>query len=191
MKKINGQMAATAVAQCAVFVVLMMLTGVVIKIPFPFVPLTFQTAVCIMAGLLLGWKKGLYAMAAYIVLGLVGLPVFSAGGGIFYVLKPSFGYVIGFAAGAAVAGLVRGKKITAPLWRYVLGALAGFAVNYAIGIAYFIIVWLANGWADLGGAIISYNLIYMPKDVVLSFGAAILSCKLTPFVLQKYKNFSV
>jgi biotin transport system substrate-specific component len=186
MKKINTQMTATAIAQCSIFVVLMMLTGVVIKIPFPLVPLTFQTVVCVLAGLLLGWKKGGIAMLAYTILGLVGLPVFAAGGGIFYVVKPSFGYILGFIAGAVVAGLVRGKSIQAPLWRYMIAAVAAFAANYAVGIVYFIAVWQLSGYAGLGGAIVTYNLIYMPKDIVLCLLAALLSQKLAPMVLKRY-----
>lgn len=189
MKKIDTQMTTTAIAQCSIFVVLMMLTGTVIKIPFPLVPLTFQTLVSVLSGLLLGWKKGLYAMLAYLILGLIGIPVFAAGGGIFYIVKPSFGYIIGFVLGAVVAGLIRGRDIKAPFWRYVLGGIGGFIANYAIGILYFIVVWLAQyGETGLGAAIISYNVVYMPKDIVLCILGAIVSWKVAPVVIKKYKE---
>ena len=189
MKKIDTQMTTTAIAQCSIFVVLMMLTGTVIKIPFPLVPLTFQTLVSVLSGLLLGWKKGLYAMLAYLILGLIGIPVFAAGGGIFYIVKPSFGYIIGFVLGAVVAGLIRGRDIKAPFWRYVLGGVGGFIANYAIGILYFIVVWLAQyGETGLGAAIISYNVVYMPKDIVLCILGAIVSWKVAPVVIKKYKE---
>ena len=78
---------AADIAECALFVALMV-AAAFIKIPFP-VPLTFQTVVSVLAGLLLGAKKGAAAMAVYAFMGLAGLPVFAAGGGIYYIFKPS------------------------------------------------------------------------------------------------------
>ncbi|MDE7075976.1 MAG: biotin transporter BioY, partial [Clostridia bacterium] len=103
MNKYSTKLMAVDIAECAVFVALM-IAGAYIKIPFPFMPLTFQTVFAVLAGLLLGWKKGIIAMTVYAFVGLVGLPVFTSGGGFSYVLMPSFGYIIGFIASAGVAG---------------------------------------------------------------------------------------
>ncbi|MEG1529273.1 MAG: biotin transporter BioY, partial [Clostridia bacterium] len=75
-----------------------------IKIPTPLVPVTLQFAFCLLAGLLLGGGNGAACVLIYILMGLVGIPVFVAGGGIFYVLQPSFGYMIGFVFGSYAAG---------------------------------------------------------------------------------------
>ena len=91
---VNSRHIATDIAECAFFIVLMV-AATYIQIPFPLVPLTFQTVVSVLAGLMLGAKKGIISMAVYCFMGLVGLPVFTAGGGIVYVLKPSFGYILG------------------------------------------------------------------------------------------------
>lgn len=139
---------------------------------------------------MLGWKKGAISMAVYCVMGVIGIPVFASEpyGGIYYVLKPSFGYILGFIAAAVVAGLVRGKEVKAPLWQYFVAAAAAFVVNYALGIVYFIAVWQLNGYEGLGAAIVTYNLLYMPKDVVLCALAAVLAWKVNPIVYRSKRK---
>ncbi len=168
---------AVDIAECAIFVALM-IAGAFIKIPFPFMPLTFQTVFAVLAGLLLGWKKGMIAMTAYAVMGLIGIPVFTSGGGIFYVTMPSFGYILGFIASAGVAGIANSRKMK--VWQTVLLALAAYLVDYVFGIAYFIAVWKICGYSGLWQAVVTYNVIYMPKDAVLTLLAAALSVAVTP-----------
>ena len=62
-----------------------------------------------MCALLLGRKWGTISLVLYLALGLVGLPIFSSGGGPAYVLQPSFGYIIGFAIGGFFAAWYREK----------------------------------------------------------------------------------
>lgn len=174
------KMLAADIAECALFVALMV-AAAFIQIPFPLVPLTFQTVTCVLAGLLLGAKKGAISMVVYMVIGLIGLPVFTAGGGIYYVLKPSFGYILGFIAGAAVAGLIAGRA-GLPLWRYIVGAIVAFLANYAIGIPYCIVAAHLLGVENLTGLLITGNLIYMPKDAALCALAAILARKVCPVI---------
>lgn len=165
---------AVRLAECALFVVLMIVSAFV-RIPFPFVPLTFQTVVAILAGLLLGPAWGAASVAVYVFIGLLGLPVFTSGGGFAYVFQLTFGYIIGFVAAAFAAGLVRGRG-RPTLRRAVIAAAVGFAANYLIGMPYFALIWKyymhMNG---LGSAMVYYNLIYMPKDLILSVLAAVLA----------------
>ena len=60
------------------------------------ISLTLQTFAVVIISLLLKWKKAAIVFIAYIVMGLIGIPVFSTGGGFQYVLLPSFGFIIGF-----------------------------------------------------------------------------------------------
>lgn len=179
MQKFSVKLIAVDIAECAIFVALM-IAGAFIKIPFPFMPLTFQTVFAVLAGLLLGWKKGMIAMSAYAVMGLVGIPVFSSGGGIFYVTMPSFGYILGFIASAGVAGVAQTRKFK--FWQTLLIALAAFICDYIFGIAYFIAVWQLNGYAGLWHAVVTYNVVYMPKDAVLTVLAALLSVAVSPAI---------
>ena len=72
-KKISTKLIAADIAECALFVALMT-AGANISIPFFPVPLTFQTVLSVLAGLLLGWKKGAISMAVYCVAGLSVYP---------------------------------------------------------------------------------------------------------------------
>ena len=93
---------------CALFAALTAV-GAFIKIPVPVVPFTLQLLFTMLAGLLLGGRRGAAAVTAYILMGLLGFPVFAEGGGLGYILKPSFGYLIGFAAAAYLTGCIANK----------------------------------------------------------------------------------
>ena len=80
----------------AVFTALITVGGLIsVSIPFAQVQLSFQVVFVVMAGLCLGGRDGALAVLVYIAMGLIGLPVFTQGGGIGYVLMPSFGYLLG------------------------------------------------------------------------------------------------
>jgi len=70
--------------------------GAFIRIPLPFVPIVLQGLFVILSGMVLGSKWGAISQLAYVTVGIAGLPVFTGGGGIGYVLHPTFGYLIGF-----------------------------------------------------------------------------------------------
>lgn len=72
---------------CAMFVVLIA-AGAWIKIPVPVVPFTLQYLFTMLAGILLGGRRGALAVCAYLALGLAGLPIFAQGGGLSYLLQP-------------------------------------------------------------------------------------------------------
>ena len=81
----------------------LIILGAFIKIPVPVIPFTLQFLFVSLAGLLLGAKYGGLSVFIYAALGLAGLPVFTAGGGITYVVFPTFGYIIGFIFSAFVS----------------------------------------------------------------------------------------
>ena len=57
---------------------------------------TLQFFFVLLAGIILGGKRGALAVGCYVALGLIGIPIFAAGGGIGYIFRPSFGYLLGF-----------------------------------------------------------------------------------------------
>lgn len=110
-----------------------------ISIPLT-VPVTLQTmAVCTAAGLL-GVKKGTLCVFVYILLGLIGVPVFSGfGSGAGVLFGVTGGYIIGFIFTALIVGFavkLFGKKA----WVYAASMVLGIAVCYAFGTAWFFIV---------------------------------------------------
>ena len=110
--------------------------GAFIKIPIMTVPFTMQFLFTNLAGILLGVKYGTLSLVLYLVLGLAGVPIFTAGGGIGYVLQPTFGYLIGFTVGAFVSALIcsKGRYSYA---RLVIAGVANLIIVYALGMLYF------------------------------------------------------
>lgn len=92
----------------AIFTALLIVTAF-IKIPFFPVPFTLQTMVCLIIGGLLGKWRALISVGLYLFLGLVGLPIFTGGGGFMYVLYPTFGYLIAMLFGGFFVGFFTNK----------------------------------------------------------------------------------
>ena len=81
-----------------------------IKIPFWPVPMTMQTFVVLLLGVVYGWKLGLFTVSLYLLEGIAGLPVFAGtpekGMGIVYFTGPTMGYLIGFLVTVSLTGLL-------------------------------------------------------------------------------------
>ena len=110
-----------------------------ITVPGP-VPFTLQTfAVACVLGLL-GGRLGTVSILCYLLLGAVGLPVFSGfTGGIGRLLGATGGYLIGFVAMGLVFWLAAGRSLA--VWRMALGLAAGLAVCYLFGTLWFVHVY--------------------------------------------------
>jgi biotin transport system substrate-specific component len=107
--------------------------GAFIKIPTPIVPITLQTLMVILSGLVLGARGGALSQLLYVFMGLLGLPLFSGGGGPAYVFSPTFGYLVGFVVAAAVVGFFAEKG--GNRWP-ILGIFASIVIMYACGVPY-------------------------------------------------------
>lgn len=143
--------------------------GAFIQIPVPYMDyFTLQFFFVLLAGIVLGGKSGAAAVGCYVLLGLLGIPVFAAGGGIGYIFRPSFGYLIGFIAAAFVTGEISGRG-QGTYKEYLLACLAGFAVTYSIGIVYkyLILNYYTGTEASWAVVILSCFPLDMPGDFVL------------------------
>lgn len=76
--------------------------------------ITLQFFFTAMAGLLLGAKLGALSQLLYVVLGLVGVPIFAAGGGFGYIFNPTFGFLLGLIPTAWVIGKIAEKDRSVP-----------------------------------------------------------------------------
>jgi len=110
--------------------------GAFIKIPIPYVPLTLQTLMVMFAALILGSRLGALSQFLYLIIGLLGLPVFAHGGGPGYVLQPSFGFIIGFIPGAYLMGKIVEGSDNLTFWRTVGALITGQIIIYVIGVSY-------------------------------------------------------
>lgn len=93
---------------CALFAALTAI-GAFIHFQFMHATITLQCFFTAMAGLLLGARLGALSQALYVGLGLVGLPIFAAGGGFSYVFNPTFGFLLGLIPAAWVIGRLAEK----------------------------------------------------------------------------------
>ncbi|HOY65941.1 MAG TPA: biotin transporter BioY [Candidatus Ozemobacteraceae bacterium] len=83
-----------------------------IEIPLRPVPITGQTFGVLYVAALLGPVQGTGAILLYLAAGIAGLPVFSGGSfGLYQLLGPTGGYLIGFIAAAAIVGSLSGRRI--------------------------------------------------------------------------------
>ena len=134
---------------------------------------------------MLGPVYGGISVLCYIMLGLIGVPVFATGGGFGYVLQPTFGYLAGFAAGAFLTGLIAGKhRESCSFLRLLAANFAGLLVVYVMGIVYFWLIKTFYIGNPIGfKALILYCFVLaVPGDIVLCVVAAILSKKLLPIL---------
>lgn len=161
---------------CSMFSVLIAV-GAFIKIPISIVPITLQTLFVVLAGLLLGKKKATLSVLVYIIIGLVGIPVFANGGGITYVLQPTFGYLIGFLISAYFIGMMSTKyQSTKSMF---LISILGMLIIYLVGMLYFgFIQYFYYGITFKMGWILYYLfLVYLPGDFI--------SCVIAVFIAKR------
>lgn len=148
-----------------------------ISIPGP-VPFTLQTFAVFTALLLLGTRDGLISITVYLLLGAVGVPVFSGfSGGIGHLLGPTGGYLIGFIVMGFVFGIVR-HFIKHPLASAITASILGLAACYAFGTVWFVIVYTQTKTAITFGAALSLCVIpFIIPDAIKMALAIILSSR--------------
>ncbi len=109
-----------------------------IKLPITIVPVTLQTLMVMVIAFSLPTRQVAFSVGLYLLTGLAGLPVFASGGGIAYVLQPSFGYLIAF----FIVGisLSYASKWIQQTKHQIMLSLLGLLAIYIIGIGYFLFI---------------------------------------------------
>lgn len=169
-------------AYVGIFAALMMIgANIVSFLPFfviAGVPITLQTFFAILAGILLGSRLGAISMTVYMLLGLIGLPVFAQfKGGLAMALSPTFGFIVSFIFLAWMVGkMTEGKKTVRP---YIVAALIGTAFNYVFGTT-----WMYFAIKYIMEADITYLLAWapmmapLPKDIILAVFAGVFGLRM-------------
>jgi biotin transport system substrate-specific component len=149
--------------------------GAYIIIPLPPVPITLQTLFLGLAALLLGGRLGALSQAVYVMLGVIGLPVFAGGkAGLGVLLGPTGGYLIGFILAAFVIGKLAALKTRPGFAWLCLSLVAGTVVIYACGILQLTLVARLTFLKALTvGA-----LPFLPGDIIKIVLAAVITLKL-------------
>ena len=171
-------------AYIALFAVLMAVCAwITVPLPKPLVQFTLQTFAMFMALTTLGGRRGLYAMVVYLLLGAVGVPVFSGfRGGLGVLLDTTGGYIIGFAAAALVYWLLT-AKLGDSLPVKIAACVLGLAVCYAFGTAWFLVLYArTTGPIGVTTALSWCVLPYIVPDLLKLALAVVLSGRIKKFL---------
>jgi biotin transport system substrate-specific component len=121
---------------CGLFIALIT-AGTFIRIPVGTDVYTLQFLFTLLSGLVLGARLGAITVSAYVLLGLLGVPVFASGGGPAYILQPTFGYLLAFILQAWLGGFYARQGSTVSYGRLLAANLLGMTIVYVIGISWF------------------------------------------------------
>lgn len=179
----NKKITTKQLIMCSLFTALIAI-GTFIKIPIPVLPFTLQFLFTMMAGLLLGGELGACSVFVYMLLGLIGLPIFTEGGGIGYVFKPTFGYIIGFCIASYVTGKIVNKVSNPTYKRVLLGNFIGLVIVYSLGMIYYYIIcnFVINTPIGVWPLFLYCFILAVPGDILLCIISAILYKRLIPAV---------
>ncbi|HWI48862.1 MAG TPA: biotin transporter BioY [Rummeliibacillus sp.] len=156
--------------------------GAFIKIPIPYIPFTLQILFVYMAGALLGPKLGFISQLSYVLIGLVGVPVFTEGGGPSYIFKPTFGYLIGFVFGAFANGWLIQKFNLNKIYSIFFANIVTLLIVYFFGCTwlYGAMKWVVEKPLSLHETLLFGFYLPVPGDLLLAAISAIIIHKVRP-----------
>ena len=166
----------------SLFTVLIII-GSYISIPLPFtpIPFTLQVLFVLLSGIILGSYYGFMSSLLFLILGIIGLPVFSGGhGGFAAVVGPTGGYLFGFLIAPLIIGYFskKSKKLIP------IGIILGIVVIHLLGV-----LWLARvNMLPVSKAFLIGSLPFIPFDLIKGFVAYILSLYLLKHVWCQAPN---
>ncbi|MGN6326196.1 biotin transporter BioY [Pseudolysinimonas sp.] len=146
-----------------------------VAIPLWPVPITGQTFAVLLVGAVLGPVRGAISMALYLVLGALGLPIFTGGAHGDLVALPSGGYIVGFIVAAALVGFLARRRWDRRWYGTVVAFLAGSAVMYAFGLPWLFASMVSLHQPDALGFTIQHGLlVFLIGDAIKAAVAGVL-----------------
>lgn len=150
------------------------------------VPITMQTLAVVLTGLLLGPGKSWLVPTIYLIMGLLGFPVFSGGGGIGYIIKPTFGFLLGFIPATYLAGhLYRLKWFKRDNFNVVIASFIGIFVIYLFGLGYIPLAGIFFG-SEL--AVMASILPGLPFMIIGEFIKTICLAMIVPLLIRELEK---
>ncbi len=145
----------TIIALCTA--IISILAQFAIPLPFTPVPVTGQMMGVYLAGSMLGSKRGVLAITAYLLLGAVGAPVFAAArGGLQVLIGPSGGYLWGFIPGIFILGKKIENKACPPPAAILQGMIVCLLVSYLTGAIQLSFIMDLNLYQTLASGVLPY-----------------------------------
>ncbi len=177
----KGRRAAREIAYIALAVALITVSAW-ISLPIGPIPFTLQSFAVAFTGALLGWKRGTAAVMIYVLMGLVGIPVFSGfRAGAAALFGPTGGYIFGFFFAALLPALFKllpVRNVWARGALFYAADLLGLAVCYFFGTVWFVLFAKVPVGYALGVCVVPY----LAPDAVKLFFAAFLAARLEGIV---------
>jgi len=156
--------------------------GAFISIPLYPVPLTLQTLFTLLAAMTLGSVMGMLSQIIYVMLGVIGLPVFAGfKTGIGILFGPTGGFLFGFIISAYIIGKIIELKKEKNFFYYFLAGIIGTIILYIVGITQLSLV------TDMGikKALMVGMLPFLPGDILKIIAASFIASKLRPIIELK------
>ena len=156
----------------AMFIALITI-GAFIKVPVPNMPFTLQFLFTNLAGIILGANLGGLSVLIYVLAGLIGLPVFTTGGGPGYIFYPTFGFLIGFILGTYISGkFLENREFNKK--NIFLASIINLLIVYLLGMIhyYFISNFYSDSPIGVGALFLYCFVLAAPGDLFLCFISA-------------------
>lgn len=176
---------------CGMFTALIA-TGAYIKISIPVQPFpmhfTLQFFFVLLSAFVMGGKMACASVLTYLAVGLAGVPIFAAGGGPAYLVRPTFGFLLGFAAAAFATGTISENLRRRSFLNLLLASFLGMMAMYLPGMLYFYFIsnYVISMPVTWGIVIVNCFLLTVGGDFLLCVMAAAFAVKLLP-ILQKIR----
>ena len=161
----NRRLSTRELTMTALFVTLIT-AGAFIRVPLPNCPFTLQILFTTLAGIILGSRLGAISVGIYIILGLIGVPVFTSGGG------PGFGFMVG----AYVVGRFSELSPTHSVKTLLIGAIINLLIVYGFGMIYLYMIMNVYLGTPIGWWAVIWSCFLIPvgPDVFLCAVAAVM-----------------
>lgn len=159
--------------------------GAYISIPLPTVPMTLQFLFCALSGILLGSRLGAYSVGLYILIGLIGFPVYANGGsGLSSIIHPTFGYIIGFLFASFTIGKIVEKNGGKTIKNIFIATTIGLAVVYLFGLPYFYVVsnWIIGSPIGVYSLMVYCFAVFILGDLISCLLASIIGKRMIPLI---------
>ena len=176
MRDKNGVYTAAKAAIC----ISLLVASAYIVIPMPPSGFSAMTVMVNLIGLMLAPVQSALAMTVYLLMGLIGLPVFSGGtGGAGKLFGVAGGYYFGFLIAVVLISLLKGKDFSAK--RYIaVTVLAGIPIQH---ICAMLMMCIHNGF-DIKGAFVSISLPFIVGDIVKAVAASFIGVALNKVLVK-------
>ena len=160
--------------------------GAYLAVPIGPVPIVLTNLFVLLSGLLLGSRGGLISMGLYLLVGAIGLPVFSGGrGGLVHFLGPTGGYLFGYALGAWITGLIS-ERSGGRMVLDIVAVVAGVLAIYACGVPWLKVItqmsWTKAFWVGMVPFLIG--------DGIKAAAALLLARAVRPILQRQLHTFS-